>query len=177
MSVASSRHRNSHLVANEPESYLADFEFALLRFREAFEHWVVDATKATTDIDLTFAELCILHTVRVQGRPTGGGGVARMLNRDDIPNIHYILRKLAKMKLILPLKEKGGRAVNYSVTPEGVQLTNAYAEIKRAILWDDLNEVAKLNEKLSNCTRTLSMLTGVYEEAARAAATYSPEKE
>lgn len=174
MSNEDPHHRTWHLASTEAESRLTEFEFSILRFREAFEHWVLEAMRTTSDLELTFAELCILHTLRMQARPTGGSGIARMLNRDDVPNIHYSLRKLANMKLIAPTKEKGGKAVNYSVTAEGVRLTNAYAELKRTVLLSSFQDLPGFDVKLSNCTRILSMLTGLYEESARVAATYSP---
>lgn len=166
-------HTGWHLASSETETRLTEFEFALLRFREAFEHWVLQTMRSTSGIDLTFAELCILHTLRMQVRPTGAAGIARMLNRDDIPNIHYSLRKLASLDLISPIKEKGSKNVNYSTTETGVQITDSYAKLKREILVNQLDELSGFEAKITSAARTLTMLTGLYEESARVAATYS----
>ncbi|HKY80905.1 MAG TPA: winged helix DNA-binding protein [Sphingobium sp.] len=167
------QHRTWHLAANEVESRLTEFEYAMLRFREAFEHWVLQAMRTTSDIEMTFAELVILHTLRMQGRPTSGSSIARMLNRTDLPNIQYSLRKLSSMGLIDSSKEKTGKTLNYSVTPDGVKLTDQYAELKRATLLDAYQDLPNIDAKLDGYTRALSVLTGLYEESARAAATYS----
>lgn len=173
MTNEDSLHRTWHLASSDADSSLTEFEFAILRFREAFEHWVKEAMRTTSGVDLTFAELVILHTLRMQARPTGGAGIARMLNRDDIPNIHYSLRKLAKMELISPIKEKGGKTLDYSVTPAGVEMTDTYAKLKQTVLLGQFQDLPGFDVKLANCTRVLSMLTGLYEESARIAATYS----
>ena len=167
------QHRNWHLASNEAESRLTEFEYAMLRFREAFEHWVMQAMR-TSDVEMTFAEMVILHTLRMQGRPTSGASLARMLNRTDLPNIQYSLRKLSSLGLIDSVKEKTGKTLNYSVTPEGLKLTDQYAELKRATLLDAYQDLPNIDAKLDGYTRALSVLTGLYEESARAAATYSP---
>jgi len=173
MDKSDTYHRTWHLAQLEGGAELTEFEFASIRFREAFEHFVLQATRTSSGADLNFAELCVLHTIRMQAMPTGASWIARMLNRDDIPNIHYSLRKLANMGLIAGIKEKGSKNINYQVTDEGERVTQLYASIKKEVLAGQIEELSDFTTKISSATRMLTMLTGMYEESARIVATYS----
>ena len=58
----------------------------------------------------------------------------------------------------------------------GERITDEYHEIKAQILIDRLTELQKAPEKLESLARFLSVLTGVYEEAARESATFPPNE-
>jgi len=173
MDKSDTYHRTWHLAQLEGGAELTEFEFASIRFREAFEHFVLQATRTSSGADLNFAELCVMHTIRMQAMPTGAAWIARMLNRDDIPNIHYSLRKLANMNLISGIKEKGSKNINYQVTKEGERITDLYVSIKKEVLSSQLDELSDFTTKISSVTRMLTMLTGMYEESARIVTTYS----
>ena len=55
-------------------------------------------------------------------------------------------------------------------------MTGEYRDIKAQILIERLTELQKAPEKLESLGRFLSVLTGVYEEAARDSATITPNE-
>ena len=49
----------------------------------------------------------------------------------------------------------------------------AYARLREEILTEQSNDIERIDERLRDAARLISLLTGVYDEAARIAATYS----
>jgi predicted MarR family transcription regulator len=169
-----SRYRGWHLGKTPQEAHITELEFTIMRFREAFEHWVLQASRTISSIELNLSELNILHTLRAQPRPTSAASIARMLNRDDIPNIQYTLRKLIKLGLVKPQKDVRSKSVNYAATDHAIKMTDEYGELKRELLVRELEDITDLDNKIQAANRTLTMLTALYEELARVVATYSP---
>src|SRR5690606_24599273 len=99
-----SYYRRWHLAKSLEELKLTEFEYGVIRFHEAFGRWAQSALSVTAGPDLSFPEQTILHVIRMQNRPKGAATIARLVNRDDIPNIQYSLRKLEAMKLIKKIK-------------------------------------------------------------------------
>ena len=55
----------------------------------------------TVDEDIKFAEHMILHIIRMHNRPKNSITIARMMNRDDLANLQYSLRKLEAAGLVV----------------------------------------------------------------------------
>ena len=60
----------------------------------------------------------MLHIIRMNDRPKTIKDLARLTNRDDVPNIQYSLRKLIGAALVIR-KGSGRSGVTYEVTKEG----------------------------------------------------------
>lgn len=172
-------YRSWHLAKNDMEYKATEFEWALIRFHEAFSRFVLTTGMVTivADVDIKYEEHVILHVIRMQGRPKNSAIIARLLNRSDIPNIQYSLRKLETAGLVLKEKDRNSKTYSYSVTEQGIKLTDEYHRVRQEILFGRLAEIAEIDEKFDKCTRLLSLLTGIYEEAARNAATITPSSE
>lgn len=169
-------YRNWHLAKNEAEYKVTEFEWSVMRFFEAFTRWVTTIGSVVLDSDIKFAEHVILHVIRMQNRPKNSATIARMINRDDIPNIQYSLRKLESAKLIQKTKDKGAKTFTYGVTPLGAKVTDEYAAIRAELLLSNLKTIANLEDRITESTQLLSVLTGIYEETARTSATFSSEE-
>ncbi|MBL9055944.1 MAG: winged helix DNA-binding protein, partial [Rhodobacteraceae bacterium] len=92
-------------------------------------------------------------------------------NRDDVPNIQYSLRKLIGAGLVLR-KGAGRSGVTYEVTEEGRRVTDDYGALRRALLIAAVGNVPGFAARLAEATRTLNLLSGIYEEISRVAATH-----
>lgn len=167
-------YRGWHLAKTDFEYKTTEFEWSLIRFYEAFSRFVYTTGTVIVGNDLKFAEHIILHVIRMQDRPKNSATIARLINRDDIPNIQYSLRKLETAGLIKKIRDGKGNQFSYAVTELGETVTAEYHDIKAQILIDRLNEIQSAPEKLESMGRFLSILTGVYEEAARDSATITP---
>lgn len=163
--------RNWHLARTPTEVDVAEIEYALMCAYEAFGRWQAECLASVIDISASGAENAMLHIIRMNDRPKTIKDLAHMTNREDIPNIQYSLRKLIKAGLVV--REGSGRSgVTYSVTASGRAATDRYADIRAALLIAAIDSVPDFPRKLEDATRTLELLTGIYEQVARVAATH-----
>jgi predicted MarR family transcription regulator len=161
-----------HLAQTPHDAQLAELEFALLQVKEAFQRWNVQASRLVSDLDLGFGEVVILHVVRMQERAKDAATIANLVNRDDLPNVQYSLRKLADLGLVE--KTRVGSGTFYSVTADGTKITDRYAELRQHLLTSTLAEIDHSEEKLRRATRFMQLMTGIYDGASRTSATVNP---
>lgn len=170
-------YRSWHLAKTEMEFQITEFEWSLIRFFESFSRFVLanGIVTITANVDLKYQEHVILHVIRMQERPKSSAMIARLMNRDDIPNIQYSLRKLEAAGLIEKQKDNNSKTYSYVASELGVKLTDEYYKVREEILIKRLGEISEVEEKFERGARFLSLLTGIYEEAARDAVTISPQ--
>ena len=163
--------RRWHLARTPVEVDVAEIEYALMRTTEAFERWQTECLASVVDLAASGPENAMLHIIRMNDRPKSIKDLARLANREDIPNMQYSLRKLIGAGLVV--REGSGRAgVTYSVTDLGRDVTDRYADVRASLLIEAINSVPNFTQKLEEATRTLELLTGIYEQVARVAATH-----
>jgi predicted MarR family transcription regulator len=161
-----------HLAKDESELRLTEFEYASIRFQESFARWITTIAEMSGVPELKQTEHIILHVIRMQNRPKTTTTIARLINRADLPNIQYSLRKLESAGLIRKTKEKGTRIFTYSITELGEQQTNEYAKLRSELLVKNLRTLADFEHRLEDATQLLSVMTGIYEESARNSASF-----
>lgn len=163
--------RRWHLASDEVEIDITEIEYALMRANQAFERWQTECLASVVDLAASGEENAMLHIIRMHERPKTIKDLARLSNREDIPNMQYSLRKLIGAGLVV--REGSGRAgVTYFVTERGREVTDRYAEVRASLLIDAIKSVPNFPQRLEEATRTLELLTGIYEQVARAAATH-----
>lgn len=167
------QYRSWHLARTPHEAATTDLEWALLRFQQAWERWVSQLGAVVGMGDLSYTEIVVLHVIRMQDRPKTAAAIARQLNRDDIPNIQYCLRKLVKMGLCRKVKEKTAKTFAFETTARGRALTDSYAELRRRILTEQTKIIEDVDGKLREAAKLINLLTGLYDESGRISATFS----
>lgn len=163
--------RGWHLARTPLEMDVAEIEYALMRCYEAFGRWQAECLASVIEFSASGPENALLHIIGMNERPKTIRDLAHMTNREDIPNIQYSLRKLLKAKLIT--RTGSGRSgVTYDVTALGRRVIERYADIRSALLVEAITRVPKLTSRLAESAHTLELMTGIYEQAARTAATH-----
>ncbi|GGW25123.1 hypothetical protein GCM10011452_10850 [Gemmobacter lanyuensis] len=160
-----------HLAQSPVEVDMTETEFALMRTFEGFGRWQTECLSSVCDLAATGPENAMLHIIRMNERPKTLKDLARLMNRDDVPNIQYSLRKLLAAGLV-ERKGAGRSGVTYEVTDEGRRVTEDYGALRRRLLIAAIENLPGFAERLTEATRTLNVLTGIYEEIARQAATH-----
>lgn len=160
-----------HLAQSGVEIDTTELEFALMRTFEGFGRWQSECLASVCDLAATGPENAMLHVIRMNERPKTIKDVARLTNRDDIPNIQYSLRKLIAAGLVVR-KGAGRSGVTYEVTDEGRRVTEDYGAVRRRLLLAAIQNLPGFSDRLAEATRTLNLLSGIYEEVARTAATH-----
>ena len=160
-----------HLAQAPGEIEFTELEFALMRTYEGFARWQSECLSSVVDLAASGAENAMLHIIRMNDRPKSIKDLARLTNRDDVPNIQYSLRKLISAGLVE--RRGAGRAgVTYEVTEAGRRVTGDFAALRQRLLIDAIDSVPDIHRRLREATRTLNLLCGIYEEVARVAATH-----
>jgi len=162
-----------HLASNELEYKVTEFEWSIIRCYEAFTRWLATANSVVVEGDLKSSEFLILQVIRMLDRPRNGVTIARMINRDDVANVQYSLRKLESYGLIKKTKESGSKVHAFDVTEKGKKACEEFSIIRRELLIESIKGLEDLSDKVGNATHFLSFLTGIYEEVSRSSAALS----
>lgn len=162
-----------HLAENEFEIDLTEFEFSLLRVASAFERWRSDCMACCSDASFSGADAAILHVVRMHDRPKSISEIGRHLNRDDLSNLQYSIRKLVNAGVIEKAENKNDskKGVTYVTTSLGVEITDQFAEFRRELLIN-LTRSMTTDISLVDVSMVLSLLSGVYDQASCIAAAH-----
>jgi predicted MarR family transcription regulator len=158
---------SSHLVSAKSRE-LSEFEFGLIIGGNAFNRWVVRCMAAAGLKDLTTLDVLLLHHVNHRAREKKLADIAFMLNIEDTHVVAYALKKLAAMGLVQ--SQRRGKEVLFATTPKGQQHIAKYREVREACLVASLTGEAGENFELAELARFLRRLSGLYDQAARAAA-------
>ncbi len=162
---------SAHLVS-EASPELSEFEFGLIIAGHAFNRWVVRCMAAAGLKDLGALDVLVLHWVNHRGREKKLADICLALNVEDSHLVTYALKKLSKLGLIE--RRRGGKEIFFSVSEEGRAACARYREIREACLIAALDpftggRVEDLNPEIRKAAQLLRALSGLYDQAARAA--------
>ncbi|KOF54737.1 MULTISPECIES: winged helix DNA-binding protein [unclassified Achromobacter] len=161
--IASSAH-----LAGGSAPDLSEVEFGLMIASHAFNRWTVRCMAAAGLPDLTPTDVMVVHHVYHRQRPKKLADICFTLNVEDTHIVSYSLKKLERLGMVRG--QRSGKEVFYSVTPEGAQIIQRYAEIREQCLTSGLEAPGsgglEFSRQLAHALRALS---GLYDQAARAA--------
>lgn len=157
---------SSHLVS-EKSAELSELEYGLIIANNAFNRWMERCMTASGVPDLNPTDILVLHNVNHRRRAKKVADICFNLNIEDTHTATYSLRKLAKLGLVE--NEKLGKENFFSTTEEGEALCLRYREVREACLVDSLGILGAGNREIGELARVLRSLSGLYDQAARAA--------
>ena len=158
---------SAHLVSPQ-SAELSEFEFGLIVAGNAFHRWVVHCMTAAGLKDLTPLDVLVLHHVTHRARDKRLADICFIMNVEDTHLINYALKKLQALAVVQ--SSKSGKEVTYSATTEGKKMVENYRAIREQCLINALKADDGLNKDIGELARLLRVLSGVYDQAARAAA-------
>jgi predicted MarR family transcription regulator len=155
---------SSHLVS--PRSVeLSEFEFGLIVAWNAFSRWAIRCMSAAGCPDLTITDVLVLHHINHRARNKKLADICFVLNYEDTHVVAYSLKKLVAAGLAVG--EKQGKEVFYRPTAEGEAAVTRYREVRESCLVDNLD--VERNADIGEMARLLRSMSGLYDQAARAA--------
>ena len=162
-----------HLAEDSQDASVTDFEFALMQVYEAYQRYAVALARLVGESDLNFNEVVALHVVRMQERAKDAATIAQLVNREDLPNVLYNLRKLVSLGLVE--KIKSGTATYFRVTEQGRLETQRYADLRNQVLLGAFARTPNMIQRMAEVEWTLDLMAGMYDSAAREVASINPE--
>ena len=122
------------------------------------------------------ADTAILHVVRMHERPKSISEIGRLLNRDDLSNLQYGIRKLVNSGVIEKSEKSDSKKdVTYVVTDLGCEITDKFAQFRRELLIT-LTKSMSTDISLVDAARVLNLMSGMYDQAACIAAAHRVAK-
>tara|TARA_B100000508_G_C11438536_1_gene267455 strand:+ start:274 stop:813 length:540 start_codon:yes stop_codon:yes gene_type:complete len=166
-----------HLAENTNEFKIIDFEFLFWRAYYSWIRWQEDCQQCSNHDDLSAQELALLHIIRIKNRAKSIYEIGRLLNRDDMPNIQYGVKKLVDLGYVEKVEVTSGvkKATAYQVTEIGEKNTERYTLARKKILLKMLDEYGLDSIGLENAKKTLTVMKSMYEEASRLTALYEED--
>ena len=158
---------SAHLVSPQ-SAELSEFEFGLIVAGNAFHRWITHCMSAAGLKDLTPLDVLVLHHVTHRARDKRLADICFIMNVEDTHLINYSLKKLQAMGVVVA--RKSGKEVTYSSTELGRDHVQRYREIRESCLINALNADDALNRDIGELARLLRLLSGIYDQAARSAA-------
>ncbi len=158
---------SAHLVT-EGATELSEFEFGLTLAHNAFQRWIVRCMAAAGYPDLGPLDIHVLHLVNHRGRPKKLADICLLLNIEDTHVVNYALKKLLKTKLVAG--EKSGKENFYSTTPDGAEACERYRDVRDSCLVDAFGAFGGEKVAVGELAGVLRALSGLYDQAARSAA-------
>jgi predicted MarR family transcription regulator len=157
---------SSHLVSPKSKE-LSEFEFGLIIAGNAFNRWVTRCMAAAGLKDLTTLDVLLLHHVHHRAREKKLADVCFMMNIEDTHVVSYSLKKLVNMGLVA--SEKRGKEVVFFTAQKGQDYIQRYREVREACLVAAMSKDGSENAQLRELAGFLRILSGLYDQAARAA--------
>ncbi len=155
---------SSHLVS--PKSVeLSEFEFGLIVAWNAFSRWAVRCMAAAGCPDLTITDVLLVHHLCHRARNKKLADICFVLNYEDTHVVAYSLKKLVAAGLAQA--DKLGKEVFYSPTAQGEAFVQNYRAVREDCLVKSLD--TELNADIGELARLLRTMSGMYDQAARAA--------
>lgn len=158
---------SAHLAASGPEG-LSEFEYGLILAHNAFSRWVQRCMTAAGEGELGALDILVLHSVHHRDREKQVADICFVLAIEDAHWVTYSLKKLARFELVE--KQRRGKETFWSVTAKGRDACQNYAQVRHDCLLQTLDALNLDENSLKDAADQLRALSGLYDQAARAAA-------
>lgn len=158
---------SAHLVGNR-FAELSELEFAMTMSINAFHRWMVRCIAASGQPDLGALDAMVLHHLNHRDRAKRLVDICLVLNIEDSHTVNYALKKLQRLGLVSGTKR--GKEMFYITTPQGKALCERYREVREQCLLEALALIGQPSHPLGEAASLLRALSGLYDQAARSAA-------
>ena len=163
--VVSSAHLASGSFAE-----ISELEYGLTLAGNALHRWMVRAIAMAGYPELGGLDVLVLHSVYHRSRPKKLADICLVLNVEDTHTVNYAIKKLIKAGLVKDGRQ--GKEKTVSTTEKGAQACERYKEIREGLLMRAVGELGLEPEQVSRAATLLRLMSGQYDQAARAATTY-----
>ncbi|HWH82354.1 MAG TPA: winged helix DNA-binding protein [Burkholderiaceae bacterium] len=155
---------SSHLVSARSVE-LSELEFGMIVAWNAFSRWATRCMAAAGRPELTITDVLVLHHLNHRERSKKLADICFVLNIEDTHVVAYSLKKLLAAELVRA--EKVGKEVIYRPSSDGEAALRRYRDVRETCLMPNLD--AERNADIGELARLLRTMSGMYDQAARAA--------
>ena len=131
----------------------------------AFSRWAVRCMAAAGCADLTITDVLLLHHLSHRARNKKLADIGFVLNYEDTHVVAYSLKKLVAAGLVAPRSR--ARRCSTARRASGEAFVRQYRAVREECLVKSLD--TELNADIGELARLLRTMSGMYDQAARAA--------
>src|SRR5947209_6806551 len=164
MNVRSAPASNSSTEVELSED-LSQLEMSLTVLWNSARRWL---SKRSSVNGLSDLDVFLMHMLAYRNTALRASDLAFALAIDDMHLVSYSLKKLTKLGLIT--SAKSGKEVVYRATAAAAEDRNAFLEDRGRYVEPAIRDLMASGMDVAALTKALRTLSGVYEQAARAAA-------
>ena len=158
---------SAHLAAGAMPA-LSEFEFSAIMISHAFDRWIVRCMAAAGVSDMSPVDVMVLHIVHHRSKAKRLADICLVLNIEDTHVVSYAIKKLTRLKLVS--SQKHGKEKLIVTTDAGARVCKRYHEIREALLVRSVETLGLDQQALSRIAAQMRVISGHYDQAARAAA-------
>lgn len=159
---------DDYLDGSKEALALTRIELAMHRLVESFDRWSVECFKVSSHEQLSYKDVAVLGILRMRGGARNLSEIMMFLNRNDLSNIKYTLKKLETSELIERESGQSRRETCYFPTKKGQEAIGRYAELREKLLVELIRERPDFADLLDLAGGALERLTGLYDQSAQA---------
>jgi predicted MarR family transcription regulator len=158
---------SAHLVSKK-SAELSEYEYGLIIASNTFDRWIVRCAAAAGLKDLGPLDVLLMHSINHRERAKKLADLCFVLNIEDTHTVAYACRKLQKLGLVASERRK--KESFYALTDEGRAACERYRQVREDCLVGALATLGVSNADVGAAAATLRALSGLYDQAARSAA-------
>jgi predicted MarR family transcription regulator len=149
---------------------LQEVEMAAISVNHAFHRWIVSSMTVAHLEDLAVVDVLVLHQITQRASHKRLSDICFILNIEDTHVVAYSLRKLVALGVVQA--DRQGKDVTYAATATGEQYLRRYQEIREHCLISCIDKLELNSAVLEELARFLRKMSGLYDQAARAASSF-----
>lgn len=159
---------SAHLADAADGWQLSELEYALTMTYNAFSRWMTHCMESIGHKDFNPLDILVLHHVNHRTKEKRLTDIAFVLNIDDVHTVNYSIKKLVKASFVEG--RKVGKEIYYRTSKYGKEICQKYREVRDACLLSTAKVTHQDFEELSHAAKILRGISGLYDQASRAAA-------
>jgi predicted MarR family transcription regulator len=152
-------------------SKMTSFEIALVVAYNAFTQWAARCATASGLVGFSPFDAVILNLVNTRLMNKRAADICFALKVEDAHTVAYALKKLGNAGLVT--SQRIGKETLFRTTEEGARICDRYHEARRTYLIEAVSLLDADEFDIDEIASFLHALSGMYEQAARNAATAS----
>ncbi len=161
------REREPGALKLDPEQ-LSEMELSLTVLWNSVRRWLSQRSNSNAVSGLSDLDIFLLHLLVYRNRQLRGVDLAFALSIDDLHLVSYSLKKLTRAGLTTSTRQ--GKEVFYAATDQGRENFATFQSDRQRYLEPAMAHLVASKLDLKALNASLRALSGVYEQAARSAA-------
>jgi predicted MarR family transcription regulator len=161
------RNDDAYMTSTPCAAALTRIELATVRVFEAFSRWATELNNFVTSEHLAYQDAALLHCLRLRHGVRNLSEIMMFMNRTDVSNIQYSLRKLERANLVKRVAGASKRESSYYLTDHGKEVTDIYGTVRQELLVRLAGDIVGFEQQVADAAAVLERMVGLYDQSTQ----------